>query len=142
MKILLAVDGSNHSLKAVKRLVAFAGHYRESPQVELVYVQPPVPKLPNLRKVVSVRQIRRYYEEEGWAALSRAKKLLKVSGLRHIAQILVGPVAESIVKEAVRTRCDLIVIGTRGMSAVANLLLGSTATRVLNISPLPVLLVK
>lgn len=142
MKILLAVDGSKHSLKVVKRLVAFAGHYRESPQVELIYVQPPVPKLPNLRKVVSAKQIRRYYEEEGWAALSGAKKLLKASGLRHVAQILVGPVAESIVKEAVRTRCDLIMIGTRGMSAVSNLLLGSTATKVLNLSALPVLLVK
>jgi nucleotide-binding universal stress UspA family protein len=34
------------------------------------------------------------------------------------------------------------MIGTRGMSAAANLLLGSSATRVVNISPIPVLLVK
>jgi nucleotide-binding universal stress UspA family protein len=142
MKILLAVDGSKHSLKTVKHLITFAGQCRESPQVELVCVRRPVPKLPRMNRVVSASQIRRYYEEEGWAALSKAKKLLDAGGVRYVAQILVGPVAESIVKEAVRTRCDLIMIGTRGMTAAANLLLGSTATRVLHLSALPVLLVK
>jgi nucleotide-binding universal stress UspA family protein len=34
------------------------------------------------------------------------------------------------------------MMGTRGMSAAANLLLGSCANRVVNISPTPVLLVK
>jgi len=142
MKILLAVDGSKHSLKTAKYLITFAGQCRQSPQVELVCVRAPVPKLPRMGRVVSAKQIRRYYEEEGWAALSKAKKLLDASGLSYAAQILVGPIAESIVKEAVRTRCDLIMIGTRGMTAAANLLMGSTATKVLNLSALPVLLVK
>lgn len=142
MKILLAVDGSKHSLKTAKFLISFANQCRERPQVELICVQRPVPKLPRMSKVVSAKQIRRYYEEEGWAALSKAKKLLDASGVRYVAQVLVGQIAETIVKEAARNRCDLIMIGTRGMTAAANLLLGSTATRVLHISELPVLLVK
>ena len=142
MKILLAVDGSKHSVKTAKHLIAFAGQCRESARVELVCVQRPVPKLPRMNRVVSAKQIRRYYEEEGWAALSKAKKLLDANRMSYVAQILVGPVAESIVKEAVRARSDLIMIGTRGMTAAANLLLGSTATRVLHLSALPVLLVK
>lgn len=142
MKILLAVDGSRHSLRTVKYLIAFADKCRASPQVELVYVQRPVPKLPRMKLVVSAKQIRRYYEEEGWAALSKAKKLLDANRMSYVAQILVGPVAESIVKEAVHARSDLIMIGTRGMTAAANLLLGSTATRILHISNVPVLLVK
>ena len=142
MKILLAVDGSKHSLKLVKHFIASASEYRESPQAELIYVHLPVPRLPRMKWVVSAKQIQRYYEEEGWAALSKAKKLLNAARVRYVAQILVGPVAESIVKEAERTRCDLIMIGTRGMTAAANLLLGSTATKVLHLSELPVLLVK
>jgi nucleotide-binding universal stress UspA family protein len=142
MKILLAVDGSKHSLRTAKYLTSLADQWRERPQVELICVQRPVPKLPNMSKVVSAKQIRRYYQEEGWKALSKAKKLLDARGVRYVAQVLVGPVAESIVKEAGRTRCDLIMIGTRGMTAAANLLLGSTATRVLHLSGLPVLLVK
>ena len=142
MKILLAVDGSKLSLKAVKYLTEHAGWYRENPRVELVNVRLPVPRIRGMGAVVSASQVRRYYDREGRAALSKARKLLDAAGIRYSAQILVGPVAETIIKHARLTRCDLIMMGTRGMSAAANLLLGSCANRVVNISPTPVLLVK
>jgi len=142
MKILLAVDGSKHSVKSVKSLIGLAASFRENPQVELIYVHLPVPKLPRMKWAVSAKQIQQYYEKDGWAALSKAKKLLGASGIRYAARILVGPIAETIVREAVRTRSDLIVIGTRGMTAAASLLLGSTASKVLHLSSVPVLLVK
>ena len=142
MKILLAVDGSKHSLKAVKCLIEHAGWYRENPTVELVNVHLPVPKIRGMGAVVGARQVRRYYDREGKAALSKARKLLDAAGIKYSAHILVGSVAESIVKEARLARCDLIMMGTRGMSAAANLFLGSCANRVVNISPIPVLLVK
>ena len=92
--------------------------------------------------VVGASQVRRYYDREGKAALSKARKLLDAAGIKYSAHVLVGPVAESIIRQARLTRCDLIMIGTRGMSAAANLLLGSCAIRVVNVSPIPVLLVK
>ena len=142
MKILLAVDGSKHSLKAVKCLIQHADSYREKPVVELVNVHLPVPRIRGMGAVVTASQVRRYYDREGRAALSKAKKLLDAAGIKYSAHILVGPVAETIVKEARLARYDLIMMGTRGMSAAANLLLGSCANRVVNISPIPVLLVK
>jgi nucleotide-binding universal stress UspA family protein len=92
--------------------------------------------------VVGASQVRRYYDREGRAALSKARKLLDAAGIKYSAHILVGSVAESIVKEARLARCDLIMIGTRGMSATASLLLGSSATKVVHLSSIPVLLVK
>jgi len=142
MKILLAVDGSRHSLKAVKCLIEHAGWYREKPAVELVNVHLPVPRIRGMGAVVSASQVRRYYDREGNAALSKARKLLDAAGIPYSPRLLVGPVAESIVKQASLARCDLIMIGTRGMSAAANLLLGSSATRVVTLSPIPVLLAK
>ena len=142
MKILLAVDGSKHSLATVKCLIEHADWYRENPAVELVNVHLPIPKIRGIGAVVGASQVRRYYDREGRAALSKARKLLDAAGIGYSPRVLVGPVAESIVKQARLTRCDLIMIGTRGMSAVANLLLGSCATRVVNTSPIPVLLVK
>ena len=142
MKILLAVDGSKHSLKAARYLVRHARSYRNRPQVELVHVQRPLPDLPNMRVVVGGGQIRQYYEETGSAALSKAKKLLSKAGVRHVARILVGDAAYAIAREAARTRSDLIVIGSRGMTAAANLVLGSVATKVLHVSSVPVMLVK
>jgi nucleotide-binding universal stress UspA family protein len=142
MKILLAVDGSKHSLKTVKCLIEHAGWYREKPRVELVNVRLPVPKIRGMGAVVSASQIRRYYDRDGRAALSRARKLLDAAGIRYSANIFIGPIAETLVKQARLARCDLIMLGTRGMSAAANLLLGSTATKVMNLSTTPVLLVK
>lgn len=142
MKILIAVDGSKNSLDAVDCLVGHAAWYREKPEVELVTVHLPVPKLPRMGMAVGKSQIDRYYREEGEARLAGAKKRLDKAGIPCQPRILVGQIAESIVKHAKDKRCDLIYIGTRGMSALGKALVGSTATKVLHLSEIPVLLVK
>ena len=142
MRILLAVDGSKHSLDAVDCLIEHADWYRDKPVVELVTVHAPVPKLPRMGLVVGKNQIQRYYEEEGEAALAAAKKKLGAAGIEYKANILIGLVAETIVQHASKTGCDLIFIGTHGRTAAGNMLLGSTATKVLHIAKIPVLLVR
>jgi len=142
MKILLAVDGSKPSLDAVDLLVAHADWYRSRPEVELVTVHLPVPKVPGLGSVVAKSGLQAYYQDEGEARLAAAKKKLDAARISYAAHILVGPVAESLVKLAKDKRCDMIYIGTRGMTGAAAALVGSTASKVLHISPLPVLLVK
>ena len=142
MKILLAVDGSKPSLDAVDCVIGHAGWYRAKPEVELVTVHLPVPKLPRMGVAVGKQQIAKYYQEEGEANLAAAKNKLEAAGISYRPQILVGPIAETIVKHARDARCDLICIGSRGMSALGKALLGSTATKVLNLSSLPLLLVK
>jgi nucleotide-binding universal stress UspA family protein len=74
--------------------------------------------------------------------LRAAKKKLDAAGIPYQARVLVGSVAETLVKHAREKRCELIYIGTRGMSALGKALVGSTATKVLHISDVPVLLVK
>jgi len=138
MKILVAVDGSKPSLKAVQLLIDHADWYRSRPDVELVTVHLPVPKVAHLNKA----QVEKYYSDEGQAMLAAAKKKLDGAGIACQARVLVGPVAETLVKHAADKRCDVIYIGTRGRSELGAALVGSTATKVLHISPIPVLLVK
>jgi nucleotide-binding universal stress UspA family protein len=142
MKIVVAVDGSKPSLKAVQLLIDHCDWYRSPPQVELVTVHLPVPKLPRMGIAVGKDQIERYYREEGEANLAAARKKLDAAGVPYQAHVLVGPVAEAIVKHANDKRCDLIYIGTHGRSALGKALIGSIATKVLHISDVPVLLVK
>src|SRR3954469_15539285 len=142
MKILLAVDGSKQSMRGVDSLLEHLDWYRGRPDVELVTVHLPVPKLGGMGGGVSKSQVQKYYQEEGEAWLAPAKKKLHAAKVPYTPQILVGPVAETLVKHAKSAGCDLIYIGTRGMTATANALLGSTATKVLNLSTVPVLLVK
>ena len=138
MKILVAVDGSKPSLKAVQTLIEHSDWYREQPAIELLSVHLPVPKIAHVNKA----QLERYYEEEGQSALVAAKKKLDAAGLSYTARVLVGPIAETIVKRAKDTRCDLIYIGTRGMTEIGKALIGSTANKVLHLADTPVLLVK
>jgi len=138
MKILVAVDGSKPSLKAVQLLIDHADWYRSRPGVELVAVHLPVPRVAHLNRA----QVERYYSEEGEAMLAASKKKLDAAGIAYEACVLVGPVAETLVKHAKDKRCDLIYIGTRGRSELGAALVGSTATKVLHISDTPVLLVK
>jgi nucleotide-binding universal stress UspA family protein len=136
MKILLAVDGSAHSLDAVKCLIDHVDWYRQKPQVELVTVHRPVPRLPGMGAAVGKASIERYYQEEGEQALAEAKKLLERGGIPYEARFLVGDPADVIVKQAKKTACDVIYIGTPAKW------IGSTANKVMNISDVPVLLVK
>jgi nucleotide-binding universal stress UspA family protein len=142
MKILVAVDGSKPSLKAVQLLIDHCDWYRSPPQVELVTVHLPVPKLPRMGAAVGKQQIEKYYREEGESMLAAARKELDAARIPYQPHVLVGPVAEAIVKHANDKRCDLIYIGTHGRSVLGKALIGSTATKVLHISDLPVLLVK
>jgi nucleotide-binding universal stress UspA family protein len=142
MKILLALDGSKHSLAAVDFLIKRAGWSRDAIEVELVTVHLPVPMVGRMGVGPSKAQVQKYYDEEGQATLAPAKKKLDAAKVKYRATVLVGPVAETMVKHAKAAGCDLICIGTRGMTAAANVLMGSTATKVLHLSPVPVLVVK
>lgn len=59
---------------------------------------------------------------------------------RYVAAI--GNPAREILKTAKQMRCDLIVMGSRGLGGVRKLLLGSTTDRVLRQAPIPVLAVR
>jgi nucleotide-binding universal stress UspA family protein len=142
MRVLIAVDGSKNSLDAVQCLIDHADWYRVKPEVELLTVHLPVPKLPRMGMAVSKQQIQKYYDEEGEARLAVARRRLDAAGIRYKATVLVGPVAETIVKRAKDAGCDLIYIGTRGMTEVGKALMGSTATKVLHIADTPVLVVR
>ncbi len=141
-RILLAVDGSETAQRATRTLIANAGLYREPIEVELITVRPPLPPIGGLSGVVVNREmIDTYYREEGEKALAPSRQLLDDAGVKYVARVLVGDVAVTIVEHARTTACKMICMGTRGMTAVPNLVLGSISHKVLHLSTLPVLLV-
>src|SRR5262245_34742354 len=137
MKILLAVDGSKSSLSAVDLVIQHAGQLRAKPEVELLTVRLALPRMR-----VNKEQLAKYYEEEGEANLAPAKKKLDAAGIAYNATRLVGPVAETIVKHATDSKCDLICMGCRGMGEIGNVLLGSTTMKVLHLAKQPLLIAK
>jgi nucleotide-binding universal stress UspA family protein len=74
--------------------------------------------------------------------LARLAEPLRAQGLVVDVIVREGYPATVIEEEAVDRQADLIVIGTRGLSGLKHLLLGSIAERVVQKSPCPVLTVK
>jgi nucleotide-binding universal stress UspA family protein len=143
MNILLGVDGSESALRATRHVIETIGLYRESAHVELVTVHLPVPKVGGLSNVViNQGMVEKYYKDEGEAALAGARERLDAAGIPYTPRILVGDIAETLVEHCNATHCREMCIGTRGMTALANLVLGSVATRVVHLATVPIVLVK
>lgn len=142
LKVLLPVDGSESAGRATQQLIETVGWYREQPSVDLLAVHLPVPQFPNMSLVVSKEMLERYYAEECEDMLAPSKKALDAAGVKYTAHTLVGAIAESIVEQAKRSGSDMIYMGTRGMTALSNMALGSVATRVLHLAQIPVVLIR
>ncbi|OHC69557.1 MAG: universal stress protein UspA [Rhodocyclales bacterium GWA2_65_20] len=141
MKILLAIDGSEVSQRALASLVAHVRWFRDKPEVHLLHVHLPVPVGLAVQHV-SQEALDRYYREEGEAVLAAARGRLEEAGLAVTQHIHVGHPAEIIVKLASELGCELICLGTHGRGAVAGVVLGSVAGKVLHLAQVPVLLAK
>ena len=141
INILLPVDGSACALRAVDHLIAHVGWYREVPEVHLLHVHPPIP-VGRVQAHVGKETLEAYYREESEAQLLSARQKLDAAGVRYVVHVHVGPPAEVIAHQASVLACDLVVMGSHGRSALAGLVVGSVASRVLHLSATPVLLVK
>jgi len=114
---------------------------REAGEICLLNVQPPVAS-GVVRMFVSPSDLKGYYDEEGEKVLAAAREILDQAGVTFQTEVRVGESGETIARYAREKRCGLIAIGTRGLGAVGNMLLGSVATKVISLSEVPVLLVK
>ena len=138
VKLLMLADGSENSLRCVRHVVSLGARYRQSPELVLLNVQHPLPG--TVRGVQS--EAAKHHQEEGLKALAGARKALDEAGVPYTPHVAVGDVPDVIARFARDQHVDEIVMGCRGASATANLLLGSVATKVLQLAEVPVLLVK
>ena len=142
IKLLVAVDGSEPSRHAVEFALKSRGLYKDPVEIHLINVQPNLPFGSRVSSVLGHDQIAQYHREEGMTALKGAMQQLGSAGATYTHHIVVGEPAEVLAEFAREHACDQIVMGTRGLGATTSLLLGSVATKVIHLSPVPVVLVK
>ena len=140
MKILLPVDGSAFTKKALAFVTThenFAG-----PQDELVvmHVQPPVP--PRVKTMLGAQAIYDYHNEEAHKVLDPIERFLKRHDVRFRLKWVVGSPSRELVRAAKAEKVHMIVMGTHGHGVVARALMGSVAQSVVTDAEVPVLLVK
>jgi YjbE family integral membrane protein len=141
-RILVAVDGSEHALRAAQYALDMRNRMRDPDRVELhvVNAQPPLPR--DASAFVATESLQDYHKEQGEAAVGPARALLDAAGVPYKVHELVGEPPATIAALAARLGCALIVMGTRGLGAGAAALVGSVAQRTLEHSTVPVLLVR
>ncbi len=138
-KILVAVDGSVNSDRAVNHAIAWAKSGLAD-EVHLVNAQYPVSSA--VTTFVGRKAVSGYHHEEGEKAVASAKAKLETANISHQVHIGVGTPGETIVHFAKDFGCDAIVMGTRGLGGTAGLLLGSVTRDVIAESDIPVTLIK
>ena len=141
LRVLVPVDGSESATRATQKLIETLGWYKEQPRVDLLAVHLPVPQFPNMRVVINNGMLDRYYTEECEVMLAPSKKALDAAGVEYTAHRLVGAIAETIIEHAKQLDSMMIYMGTRGMTALSNMILGSITTRVLHLAHIPVVLI-
>ena len=139
LKILVPVDGSACATKALEFVITRLA--ASGAEIHLLNVQDPMDAV---QKVTcwTAEQCALLQQQAGETALASARKQLEAAGVPYTAEVASGPVAQTIEDYARDWQCDLIVMGTRGMGAIGNLVLGSVANKVVHLSNLPVTLVK
>lgn len=140
LKILAPLDGSNNATRVIDYLIRSAADMKGL-EVALVNVRNPI-DAPEISRFWSADQIREFQQKEGTLLLQAAQERLAQAGIRASLEVLVGDIAPTIAQHAQARGCDLIVMGSRGMGAIATLLMGSVASKVVHLSPVPVTLVK
>src|SRR5262245_9380778 len=138
MNVVIAVDGSQNALEAVRHGAKLAAPNPDV-RLHLVNVQPPLPSA--AARFVARDTLHAFHQEEGQKVLIQARALLDQSKIPYDFHISVGNPAEAIAAYAVECKADQIVMGTRGLGSLAGLILGSVATRVLHLAKVPVTLI-
>lgn len=138
-RILVPVDGSGNALRALRHAI---GRAKESQaEVHVLHVEPP-PHYQEARVYALREDIARIHQEARQRLLQDAVDELQQAGVAHAAHLAEGEVASAIAQFAESQQVDEIVMGTRGMSAFGQMLLGSVASRVVHFVKMPVTLVK
>jgi len=140
LKALIPVDGSENSMRAIRHAIGLV-QGREPMELHVVNVQEPVEAW-EVKRVFKPEEIEAMQELDGGDELRAARELLNQAQVPYICEVLLGEVAESIVKYARDHDCDKIIMGTHGRSALTQLFLGSVTTKVIQLSDIPVTLVK
>ena len=137
--LLVSVDGSPNA----DRAVAFAIRMAKAVQgmkVVVLNVQEQLERW--YAHGLASDSSREHLKQQGQAQAAAARKLLDESGCPYEFLIVFGKPAETIVQVARDHGCSGIVMGTRGLGELQNVFIGSTSFKVVQLSDLPVTLVK
>jgi nucleotide-binding universal stress UspA family protein len=141
MKILIPVDGSANADRAVEYVIQYADKLKEVPEIFLLNVQLKL-VLGNVKLFIDQTTVNDYYREQGEAALASSRAKLDLAQFAYHYHISIGSPAEAVVRYSQEQQVDQIVMSTQGQESLSSFLLGSVAGKIIQMSKIPVVLMK
>lgn len=159
-KILVPLDGSDHSVHALKKAIQIAKNFDAKVTLINVYslttpvvtepftsVGVPIAVTGPMTPTVSIpnevfSKLAEAHRQVGANILANGKERAHAEGVQVKTLLKEGHTVEEILRTASEGKYDLIVIGARGLSTIKEILLGSVSHGVVMHASCPVLVVK
>src|SRR5512139_1092948 len=132
-KLLVAIDESEQAQRILTKVIEIAA-VMPSADIHILNVQAEPTVYGEVSLYLTQERAAQLVMEAGKRITDAAIEHLRQSGVTAVGEAIIGDIAPAIAQRADSLRCNLIVMGTRGMGAVANLVLGSVATKVLHLT--------
>ncbi|MCG7409520.1 universal stress protein [Paenibacillus sp. ACRRX] len=139
--VLVAYDGSEPSRSALKHALSMAEASGEV-RVHVVHIfQLPQYFLGDAFSTASP-QVNQEVYEYAQQIEQHAREQVSFLGDRAAVELLQGPPGQAVIKYAEQHKCDLIILGSRGLSGLREFVLGSVSHYVVQTAKIPVLVMK
>ncbi|TSA22702.1 MAG: universal stress protein [Betaproteobacteria bacterium] len=135
---LVPIDGSDSAYRALRFVCAGPC---DDTEIHVLNVQEPIVDW-EVRRFMRDDEIEAMLRAKAETFLAEAEAIAVAAGRRVVRHLYLGETAHGIAEQAKALACDQIVMGSRGMSALQGMLLGSISSKVLHLVDIPVTLVK
>jgi len=141
-RILVPLDGSEHSINALKKAIQIAEKHEGKITLLHAYTTHIVPLPKEYVITETTPETVDISSEVGANILANAQIKAENAGVQVETFLAMGQPVEKIVEASESGKFDLIVIGARGLSPIKEILLGSVSHGVASHARCPVLIVK
>ncbi|MDU2241801.1 MAG: universal stress protein [Paenibacillus sp.] len=139
-KILVASDGSKHAFRAAEKALEMTKQLGEGVSVTLCHiVSKPISRGELIHSKFDVKSL---LENEAHQALIRIELLFRNENVPFNLHVAMGEAAEEIIQKANMENYDLVIVGSRGLNKLKELVIGSVSREVAHGAWCPVMIVK
>lgn len=135
--ILIAIDGSSHSMRSTQEAIKIASMCSDC-TVEMIYIADFAKAKKEMLNVQSKEQL----DLERREMISPFEEQFEKNNIKHKKTILHGDPGPAIVEYANKGTYDLVIIGSKGKNSLQEMVLGSVSHKVVKRADAPVLIVK